>query len=332
MDSLKKEQPLVIVSDFQSVRLNENLTHILANACTDVYLFVLHSPLKSTLNSFLPLKVIVGRFNRIIDAGDNIKNIIPVRLTRDFDFTYSIINSLQSFGITGCDILIDGKYADGPYLKSAYKDFTIKYTHEYFCYDNRVSGDEEDYIRGLYDAVDNRYPAVVPCVDVVVVDTTKHLLLLARKHEETKWRFVGGHVDTTDNSYEAAALRELAEETAGSIVPKSIREIGSFRVDDWRYKMEPKDSIMSSVYLVAADYKKSKRGYLKLVKTGPTWADYVTMESWMAGYAEAKDELVPVFRNGELLADYSLSDLRRNAELTQYDLDIIEIDTLEEAM
>ena len=258
MDSLKKEQPLVIVSDFQSVRLNENLTHILANARTDVYLFVLHSPLKSTLNSFLPLKVIVGRFNRIINADDNIKNIIPVRLTRDFDFTYSIINCLQYFGITGCDILIDGKYADGPYLKSAYKDFTIKYTHEYFCYDNRVN--EKDYIKGLYDAVANRYPAVVPCVDVVVVDTTKCLLLLARKHEETKWRFVGGHVDTTDASYEAAALRELAEETAGSIAPKSIKEIGSFRVDDWRYKMEPKDSIMSSVYVVTADYNPDARG------------------------------------------------------------------------
>src|SRR5574343_646859 len=231
MDSIKKEQPLVIVSDFQSVTLNENLTHILADSCTDVYLFILHSPLKSTLNSFLPLKVIVSRFNRIIDADNNVKSILPIKLTRDFDFTHSIINSIQSFGITSCDIFIDAKYADSPYL-NAYKNYNIKYTHEYFSYDNRVVGDNY-YIKGLYDAVDNRYPAVVPCVDVVVVDTTKRLMLLARKHEESKWRFVGGHVDAkTDASYEAAAIRELAEETAGSIVPKSIKEIGSLVVDD----------------------------------------------------------------------------------------------------
>lgn len=38
-------------------------------------------------------------------------------------------------------------------------------------------------------------------------------LLLARKPNETKLRFIGGFVDPSDISYEKAAVREFMEET-----------------------------------------------------------------------------------------------------------------------
>lgn len=72
--------------------------------------------------------------------------------------------------------------------------------------------------------------------------------------------------------------------------------------------------------------KKSKKGYIKLVRTGPTWKDYITLQQGDPGFDEAEDVLVTVFLNGELLIEYDFADLRTNAEIheSEYMMEDIE--------
>ena len=71
-------------------------------------------------------------------------------------------------------------------------------------------------------------------------------ILLAKKPQENKWRFVGGFVDRTDVSFEHAAHREFREETGGEL--GYLRNILSVQVDDWRYKNED-SGIMTTLFL-----------------------------------------------------------------------------------
>lgn len=75
--------------------------------------------------------------------------------------------------------------------------------------------------------------------------------------------------------------------------------------------------------------KKSKKGYLKLVKTGPTWKDYVTLQQDDEGFEEAEDVLITVFKNGEMLVEYNFSDIRTNAEIHESEYSFEDIDDLE---
>jgi len=70
--------------------------------------------------------------------------------------------------------------------------------------------------------------------------------------------------------------------------------------------------------------KKSKKGYLKLVRTGPTWKDFVTLQSGDPGFDEAEDYLVVVFLNGELMVEYDLADLRKNCDVLPEELEFTE--------
>lgn len=90
----------------------------------------------------------------------------------------------------------------------------------------------------------NRYPTAFPTVDVAVVDGTK--LLLGKKTEDSKLRFIGGFVSPEDLSLEDAALREVFEE-AGGIEISELTYIGSARIDDWRYRSES-DKIMTTLF------------------------------------------------------------------------------------
>lgn len=70
--------------------------------------------------------------------------------------------------------------------------------------------------------------------------------------------------------------------------------------------------------------KKSKKGYLKLVRTGPTWKDFVTLQSGDTGFEEAEDYLITVFLNGELMVEYDLADLRKNSDVLPEEIEFTE--------
>lgn len=93
----------------------------------------------------------------------------------------------------------------------------------------------------------NQFPISFQTVDIAVRSNDKDRLLMARKPNETLYRFVGGFVDPTDKSLEMAARREFGEETGGAEIGNQ-RYVGSFRVDDWRYRSE-RNRIMTALFL-----------------------------------------------------------------------------------
>lgn len=97
-------------------------------------------------------------------------------------------------------------------------------------------------------ATHQRYPVAIPTVDVVVYDDREDTILLARKPNEQLYRFIGGFVSPQDDSYEAAAKRELYEETAGGLAVGELTYIGSKKIDDWRYRGET-DKIITHFYV-----------------------------------------------------------------------------------
>lgn len=112
--------------------------------------------------------------------------------------------------------------------------------------------DSKDFRAGIIYSTQNRYPIVFPTVDIALVkrDFEKQkkvqYVLLGKKHGETAYRFPGGFLDTKDESLELAAKRELQEETNLN-VEGDLTYLGSYSVNDWRYRSE-EDKILTSFF------------------------------------------------------------------------------------
>ena len=100
-----------------------------------------------------------------------------------------------------------------------------------------------DFRSGVIYAAYNQYPKVYATVDVAVLDGEK--VLLGRKPNQHKFRFLGGFTDPTDNSYEDAAKREVEEESGLQV--DDLIYLGSSKIDDWRYRGE-EDKIITHLF------------------------------------------------------------------------------------
>lgn len=114
-----------------------------------------------------------------------------------------------------------------------------------------------DFRAGVIYTTQNRPPIVYPCVDIALI-TTPELsggtrgweVLLGKKQFEDKWRLPGGHVNKGE-TLEKAAIRELREETLIYVEAATLSYVGSFPINDWRYRKEA-DSITTALF--AAPY------------------------------------------------------------------------------
>lgn len=104
----------------------------------------------------------------------------------------------------------------------------------------------KDWRAGVIYGTYNRYPISYQTVDIAVFNEDDTEVLLARKPGEDKYRFIGGFVSPSDISLEYAAKREFSEEAGGAEV-EITGYVGSFRVDDWRYRVE-RDKIMTTLF------------------------------------------------------------------------------------
>lgn len=99
---------------------------------------------------------------------------------------------------------------------------------------------------GVIHTIYARYPQVNSTVDICAYNDDGQILL-AKKPDEDKYRFVGGYVDARDMSLERAAYREFMEEVSGSHI-SGLKYILSQKVDDWRYRKE-QDCILTTLFL-----------------------------------------------------------------------------------
>jgi bifunctional NMN adenylyltransferase/nudix hydrolase len=94
-----------------------------------------------------------------------------------------------------------------------------------------------DFRRGVIWATSNRYPEPKATVDVAIWSEDETKLLLGRKPYEDKFRLIGGFATPESKNWESDAGRELSEEAGGMNVTP-MKYVGSFKVDDWRYRGE----------------------------------------------------------------------------------------------
>ena len=136
-----------------------------------------------------------------------------------------------------------------------------------------------DYRAGMIAATAYRYPTAFQTVDIAVVND-KREILLARKPEEKKWRFIGGFSDPRSTSLEADAKREVTEEA--SIEVDDITYLGSTLIDDWRYRGE-QDKIKTAFFVAKYIYGK------------PEGADDIAEVKWVPiGTGLSKDNIEPL--------------------------------------
>lgn len=93
----------------------------------------------------------------------------------------------------------------------------------------------------------NQFRKVYPTVDAAIQRDGK--ILFVKKPNEDNWRFPGGFADINSFSYEDDAIREAKEETG--LTCTNPVYIGSFKIDDWRYK-DGIDCIKSILFLMDA--------------------------------------------------------------------------------
>lgn len=121
---------------------------------------------------------------------------------------------------------------------------------------------------GVIYSTQNSWPCVKACVDIACIRKVvpsgcgemmpeefalmeKGLpteLLLGRKPSENKWRLPGGMIDKGENA-EDAAQRELEEETEILVPRESFTYLGSFPVDDWRYRKVKELGLVTSLFI-----------------------------------------------------------------------------------
>lgn len=107
-----------------------------------------------------------------------------------------------------------------------------------------------DFLAGQIYGIENQFPRVYPVVDIGVMrdkDTNLPQLLLIKRGDTGEWALPGGFVDPADVGLEEAAWRELHEEVGINLEIGAPMYVGSFQIDDWRYRSS-RDKVMSSLF------------------------------------------------------------------------------------
>jgi len=109
--------------------------------------------------------------------------------------------------------------------------------------------DSEEFRKGYVYGVTNKYPAVFSTVDICVYDAASKKILLGEKKSCDKLFMPGGFVDVADPSFASAAARELKEETDISVHYLHLKYVGSYKVDDYRFRGRKDMGIMTNLFL-----------------------------------------------------------------------------------
>jgi bifunctional NMN adenylyltransferase/nudix hydrolase len=103
-----------------------------------------------------------------------------------------------------------------------------------------------DFRAGIIHANYAQRPVTYSTVDIVAYNDNNQILL-AKKPNENKYRFIGGFVDRTDSGFEHSARREFMEETGGANI-EGLTYVTSRPIDDWRYTKE-ESGIMTTLFV-----------------------------------------------------------------------------------
>jgi bifunctional NMN adenylyltransferase/nudix hydrolase len=103
-----------------------------------------------------------------------------------------------------------------------------------------------DFRSGVIYHAYNLYPRVIPTVDIAPMNEDNTKILLAKKWEEDKLRFIGGFLQPTDLNIFHSAKRIFVKETGGNCEVDDFKFITSMQIQDWRFRGE-EDKIMTTL-------------------------------------------------------------------------------------
>ena len=136
-----------------------------------------------------------------------------------------------------------------------------------------------DYRAGVIAATATRYPTAFQTVDIAVINVDRNELLLGRKPDEKKLRFIGGFSDPKSASLEDDAKREVSEEAGIEVT--DIQYVGSTLIDDLRYRGEV-DKIKTAFFVARYVFGK------------PEGADDIAEVKWVPLNKLNKDDVEPI--------------------------------------
>jgi len=159
---------------------------------------------------------------------------------------------LKKIPFEGSPILYGSRDSFIQKYQGPYPTYQIDATHSHNGTDIRKNILEhpdfssEDFRKGMIYASFLGYPTVYSTVDIALL-THDGFLVLGKKAGEKNYCLIGGFVDPTDRSFEAAACREVVEETGVSLVERGLNYLCNMKIEDWRYK-NSKDSVITHLY------------------------------------------------------------------------------------
>jgi bifunctional NMN adenylyltransferase/nudix hydrolase len=224
------------------------------------------------------------------EYGDRMKIVYIKDCNNDGEWSHQLDDLIDAFHggakstIYGMEESVIKRYCGVHYVVGLE---TTAYTNwqEWCKSQNRMSYDLESWMQGVAWATQQRYPTAYATVDCAIFDDDSMTRLwMARKPLEPYYRFVGGFVDPLkDDSHEDAAVREAMEETCMGC--KVVKYLGSFKIDDWRYRDES-DKIITSLFAMVREGGVPKPhddiGELKLVDLRDIPKDFKVMPEHVA--------------------------------------------------
>lgn len=254
MEDVKSPELGVIVGRFQVHILHDGHLDLIEEVVRNHYrvLIILGlSPLKNTITNPLDFE---ARKQMILDRFPKVTVLYSVDIADDTQWSKNLDWLIQeNLSPTRTAILYGSRDSFVDHYSGKYETRILE--SKRFVSGTQVRNmlsskafSSPDFRAGVIWSAFNRFPTSYQAVDVAPMDGNR--VLLGRKRNEESFRFVGGFVDPRDLSLESAALRELYEEANGiKVIESSLRYVGSFRVDDWRYRKEV-DKIMSAFFSV----------------------------------------------------------------------------------
>lgn len=238
----------VIVGRFQIDKLHQGHINLIEQVCLKHSKVIIFLGIANTLVTKKNPLDFVTRKIMILEKYPNI-TVLPLKDMRS-DEEWSRVIDIKIKEIYPIDpvILYGSRDSFIPYYKGQYK--TIEFTENFYISATKIRDTISDEIKSTSDfrsgviyAAYHQYPIVHPTVDILIIRNNE--ILLAKKPNELKFRFIGGFVDTTDKTLELAAKREVYEEAKLEI--DELMYITSMQVDDWRYRNEDA-KIMTTLY------------------------------------------------------------------------------------
>jgi len=168
------------------------------------------------------------------------------------------------------------------YYSGKFKTVEIETPHDDNATDIRKKVAEncncsEQFRAGIIYAISNRFPSPYTTVDVAMIKDDK--ILFGKKKGEPFYRFIGGFLDSPDESIAFAAKRELSEETGG-VEADNFELIGESKINDWRYRND-EENIFTALFKC------------KYIFGNPTPTDDITHLTWIPIDKLSETEFMP---------------------------------------